>query len=433
MEQKFLEAVKGLEEAVKTNNVEMSAKISTFMESQEKKASVLANEIAEERKSRENLEKECKEFKARESILSRPNIGGKSNDVDELEIKAFSNSLLAYGKKEEVTSEKLAAYQSSFEKLLRKSMNLNFLDSSEVKALQVGDDSQGGYLVRPQMAATIIQKSFETSPIRALARSQNISTDAFEQIVDFDDFDAAYTAELLAKNTTSNTTFSKVRIEAEEIYAKPLISNKMLEDSSINIESYVIEKLANKFARTEATSYIKGDGNGQAKGLTSYPDGTTYGKVEQVETQTSLTINSDDLLNFAGKLKPIYHNNAVWLMSRVTFFSKILTLKAAGSGEYVIESFRDPKEGKIVYSILGYPVIFCDDMIQASLTTAFVAGQLPIIFGDIKSAYTIVDRLGISILRDPYTQDGAVKFSSRKRSGGGVVNTEAYKLLKIKA
>jgi len=429
MEQKFLEAVKGLEEAVKTNNVELSTKISTFMESHEKKASVLANEIAEERKARENLEKESK---AREAILSRPNMGGKSNNVDELEVKTFSNSLLAYGKKEEVTSEKLAAYQSSFEKLLRKSMNLNFLDSSEIKTLQVGDDSQGGFLVLPQMATTIIQKSFETSPIRALATSVNISTDSYEQIVDFDDFDAAYVAELGNKNVTSNTTFSKVRIEAEEIYAKPLISNKMLEDSSINIESYVIGKLANKFARSEATSFVSGNGVGKAKGLLSYADGTVYGKVEQVETQNSLNVTSDDLLNLAGKLKAVYHNNSAWLMSRVTFFSKILTLKT-GTGEYIIESFRDPKEGKIVYSILGYPVIFCDDMLQASLTTAFVAGQLPIMFGDIRTAYTIVDRLGVSILRDPYTQDGAVKFSARKRSGGGVVNTEAYKILKIKA
>ena len=181
------------------------------MESHEKKASVLANEIAEERKARENLEKESK---AREAILSRPNMGGKSNNVDELEVKTFSNSLLAYGKKEEVTSEKLAAYQSSFEKLLRKSMNLNFLDSSEIKTLQVGDDSQGGFLVRPQMATTIIQKSFETSPIRALATSLNISTDSYEQIVDFDDFEAAYVSELAPKNTTSNTTFSKVRLGA---------------------------------------------------------------------------------------------------------------------------------------------------------------------------------------------------------------------------
>jgi HK97 family phage major capsid protein len=423
----FIEAVKGLEKAVETGNLATAKSISDFMATQEKKANDLASDLAAERKAREESESETK---ARLAALLRPNSNGNSEESSEA--KEFSLVTSVFNKKDNVSQEEISSYKNVFEKLLRKSMNLNFLEANEVKALQVGNDNEGGFLVRPQMANTIIQKSFETSPIRELATKVNISSDSYEQIVDFDDFEASYIAELATKNTTANTTFSKVRIEAEEIYAKPLISNKMLEDSSINIEQYVIGKLGNKFARKEATSYISGNGVGQAKGLLSYADGTVYGKVEQVETKDSLVISSDDLLNIAGKLKAVYHQNAVFLMSRVTFFSKVLTMKT-GNGEYIIESFRDPKEGKIVYSILGYPVIFCDDMIQASVGTAFTAGQLPIMFGDIKTSYTIVDRIGISILRDPYTQDGAVKLSARKRSGGGAVNTESYKILKIKA
>lgn len=427
-DQNFIEAVKGLEEAVKSNNVEMSTKISNFMATQEKSATDLAAELATERKAREDAQSETS---TKLASLMRPGADGNS-EKESSEAKEFSMVASSFGRKDAVSAQDLVGYKNAFNKLLRGSMNLNLVEANEAKTLQVGNDSQGGFLVRPQMANTIIQKAFETSPIRSLANIVTISTDSYEQIVDFDDFDAAYIAELATKNTTSNTTFSKVRIEAEEIYAKPLISNKMLEDSSINIEQYVIGKLANKFARKEATSFVSGSGNGEAKGLLSYTDGSTYGKVEQVTTNTSLSIIGDDLLNIAGALKAPYHNNAVWLMSRVTFFSKILTQKN-GVGEYLIESFRDPKDGKIVYSILGYPVVFCDDMLQANLTTAFTAGQLPIMFGDIRTAYTIVDRLGISILRDPYTQDGAVKLSSRKRVGGGSVNTESYKILKIKA
>lgn len=381
----------------------------------------LANLLAAETKKLETIEAE----------MARPSFG--SSEDEQAEAKSFSNLVNSFGKKGDVSSQSLTAYKKAFEKLVRGSMNIALLDPEEQKALQVGNDAQGGFLVRPEMSNVIIQKAFETSPIRSLANVVSISSDSYEQVVDFDDFDAAYIAELATKNVTNNTTFSKVRIEAEEIYAKPLISNKMLEDSSVNIESYVIGKLADKFARKEATSFVSGSGVGEAKGLLSYTDGTVYGKVQQVETAGSLAISSDDLLNLAGQTKSKYHTNGRFLMSRVTFFSKVLTLKASGSGEYLIESFRDPKTGGIVNSILGYPVVFADDMLAASLTTAFTAGQLPIIFGDIREAYTIVDRLGVSVLRDPYTQDGAVKFSARKRVGGAVVNTEAYKILKIKA
>ena len=427
-DQTFIEAVKGLEKAIEDNNLATAKNISTFMASQEKKSTDLANELAAERKAREDSESESKAMIA---AALRPNAGGNPTEESN-EAKEFSMLAMSFGKKENCSSEQIVNYKNSFEKLLRSSMNLNLIDPSEAKSLQVGNDSQGGFLVRPQMANTIIQKAFETSPIRALATSVTISSDSYESIVDFDDFDASYVAELATKNVTNNTSFSKVRIEAEEMYAKPLISNKMLEDSSINIEQYVINKLSNRFARKEATSFVSGSGSGEARGLLSYADGTTYGKVEQVVTNGSLDITGDDLLNIAGSLKAPYHNNAVWLMSRVTFFSKILTQKT-GLGEYLIQSFRDPKDGKIVYSLLGYPVVFCDDMVQSNLATAFIAGQLPIMFGDIRTSYTVVDRLGISILRDPYTQDGAVKLSARKRVGGGATNTESYKILKIKA
>lgn len=392
------------EENLKKYDISNEAKIKALTESlalESKRLEVLERQSAKSSSEfDESLEKEIKSFQLLNPKADRNNYG---------------------------------SYKEALGELLRKGMNIALLEPEHQKALQVGNDNEGGFFVRPQLSDMIISKAFETSPIRSLANNVTISTDSYEHIVDFDDFDAAYVAELATKNVTTNTTFSKVRIQAEEMFAKPLLSNKIIEDASIDIEGYAINKLADKFARKEATSFMLGTGNGEAKGLLSYSDGSTYGKVEQVETITSSVIGGDDLINLAGKVKSKYHANGTFLMSRVVFFSKILTLKTSGSGEYLLDAFKDPKGGRIVYSILGYPVVFADDMIQVAGGTAFTAGQLPIMFGDFKEAYTIVDRLGISILRDPYTQDGAVKLSSRKRVGGGVVNSEAYKILKIKA
>lgn len=378
------------------------------------------------RKLSEALANETKRLDSIEAEASRPAIS--DSKAENLEAEAKNFELL--GKKVDV--EEVAKYKSAFEKFLRAGGSTGILEPIDQKALQVGNDNAGGFFVRPELSNVIIEKSFDTSPIRKLANIETISTDAFEEIVDFDDFDAEFIAELATRNTTANTTFSKLRIEAEEVYAKPLISNKMLEDSAVNMESYIINKLANKFARKEATAFVNGSGVGEPKGLLSYADGSKYGTVQQVETANSLDLKPDDLLNLAGQLKSAYHSNGTFLMSRITFFSKVLTFKD-GAGDYIFDAFRDPKGGRIVFSILGYPVEFADDMVEVNTSTAFTAGQLPIMFGDFRRAYTIVDRMGISVLRDPYTQDGAVKFSARKRVGGAASNTEAYKILKIKA
>ncbi len=59
--------------------------------------------------------------------------------------------------------------------------------------------------------------------------------------------------------------------------------------------------------------------------------------------------------------------------------------------------------------------------------------SLSVAIGDFSRAYTIVDRIGIRTLRDPFTDKPFVKFYTTKRVGGDVVNSDAIKFLKLAA
>ncbi|PNX52012.1 MAG: hypothetical protein BV456_01040 [Thermoplasmata archaeon M8B2D] len=359
-----------------------------------------------------------------ESKMITPSI--KLDEKEEKNLKDFNIIRKSYGRNSEFKKEDMILYQKAFEKFLRNG-NDRVLSQEEFKALQEGLDTQGGYTVRPSYSNRIIEKVFETSPMRKLATIERVSTDSLEILIDFDDFDAEYVKEIRTQAITKNAEFFKKKIEVHEISAKPKASLRLLEDSAINVENWLSRKLTKKFSRLDNNNFINGSGVGEPRGILTYPDGTVYGKVEQVESGTSGKIVANDILKLSGKLKSDYHSNAKILMSRQVF-SQLLQ-EVGTDGHNIIDIFNRPTtDGKIPFSIAGYPVEFMQNM-----PTTIAGGTLACCLGDFKEAYTIVDRIGISILRDPYSADGAIIFKARMRTGGDVVNTEAYKILKIKA
>lgn len=381
--------------------------------------------------TKEQVEKMVADIDAKMQTIER-NMNRPGNATDskadqeiEAELKAF-NVLAETSTKSRkpATKEEYVAYKKAFESYLRKGDEAGKGASvEEIKTMQIGSSPDGGYLVRPQYSARIIQKSFETSPIRQLATVESVSTDTYKFIVDFDEFDADFVAELATRSTTSNTNFSEKTISVHEIYAKPKVSQQLLEDSAINVESYVMSRIQDKLTRKQNTAFITGTGVNEPKGILSYSNGTTYGTVEQRSTASSGVIVWNDLLNLMGDLKDKYHANATYLMCRQTFLSEILT-NLGGDGQYIVNIFE--KDG-VPVSIAGYPVKFDADF------PAVTSNALAVAFGDFREAYTIVDRVGLSVLRDPYSAKPAVEFYARQRVGGEVVNSEAYKILKVTA
>lgn len=292
----------------------------------------------------------------------------------------------------------------------------------EAKALSVGSDPNGGYLVPTATSARIIAKVWETSPLRQLATVETIGTDKLEIPVDDDEASAGWVGENEGRPETGTPKIGTQVIPVHEVYAKPRATQLMLEDASINIESWLATKVSDKFARTEATAFIVGDGIKKPRGILTYPAGSGRGHIARVPSGSATAVTADGLVRLTFALKDYYLAGATWLMKRSTV-AEVCLLKD-GQGQYI---WRPGLEAGRPSVLLGYEVRQADDM------PAVAAGSLPIAFGNFRAGYTVVDRLGITTLRDPYSSKPFVEFYSRRRVGGDVVNFEAYALQSVAA
>lgn len=316
----------------------------------------------------------------------------------------------------------VSEYKAAFDGYLRKGAE-HGLEQLQSKALSVGSDANGGYLVPNEMGETIIRIINESSPMRSLATVETISADSLDLIEDTTDVDAVWGDETTDRSTVdSNTpTIGRNTIDTFEMYTQPKATQKLIDDAAINLEQWIAEKVADKFARLEATAFISGNGTTAPKGILTYTAGTSWGQIQQVSSGTSATVTADSLIQLYYALKDEYAKRATFLMHRTTV-QAVRLLKEATTNQYL---WQPGLSAGTPDTLLGVPVALAADMPVPA------ASSLSVAVGDFKRAYMIVDRVGIRTLRDPYTAKPFVKFYTTKRVGGKVVNTEAVKLLKL--
>lgn len=333
-----------------------------------------------------------------------------------------------------ISADDLKAYKAGFGRLLRAGMLPNHLNADEHKAMSVGSDPDGGYLVPPDMTGRIVKKIYDTSPIRQLATVQTISSASLEGIVDRDQAGAGWVAETGSRTATTSPQVGKYSIPVHEMYANPQLTQSVLDDAAINLEQWIGDKVADRLTRLENTAFVAGTGVGQPRGFTAYSTAATadasrsWGVIEHVLSGASADItDSDKLIDLIHALRAPYRVGSVWGMGRLTL-AKVRKLKQ--SNEYIWTPVMERNAALtsavlMSGSLLGFPVVEMDDM------PALAADSLSIAFGNFAEAYTIVDRIGLRVLRDPYTNKPYVGFYTTKRVGGDVVNFEAIKLMKF--
>ena len=296
------------------------------------------------------------------------------------------------------------------------------LNPDEAKALAVGSDPDGGYWVTPEVGRMVTGKIFESSPVRQSAAVQTIGSASLEIPIDDDEAAAVWVSETEARAETATPKIRKKEIVAHEMSAEPRSTQKLLDDANVNVEEWLAGKVASKFARTEATAFVNGTGVGQPRGILTYPAGTASGQIEQVNSGSASTLTGDGLIDLVAAVKAPYLDGAVWMMKRST--AAVAQKLKDGQGNYLWqESLIAGQPSRL----LGHSVVYADDV------PAVAADALAIIFGNFRAAYTIVDRFGIRVLRDPFTSKPWIKFYTTKRVGGDVVNFEALKIQKIAA
>lgn len=296
-------------------------------------------------------------------------------------------------------------------------------ESREVKSLSVDSDPNGGFLVPTDMSGQIVTKIYETSDVRPFVSTQTISTDSLDGSYDTDQVGSGWVAERGTRTTSATPAVGRWNIPVHEMYAEPDATQKLLDDSSIDIESWLAGKVVDKFARDEATAFVLGTGIGQPRGFMTYTtvaSGTqgsqaSGGTIQVVSSGSSAGFVADKLFEVVYAVKAGYRKNAIWGMPRLAI-QKIRQLKDS-QNRYLWEPSLTAGEPA---SLLNYPIEEFNDMAVPA------SNSLSAVFGDLKRGYQIVDRMGIRVLRDPYTVKGKVLFYSTKRVGGDVVNFEAF-------
>lgn len=292
----------------------------------------------------------------------------------------------------------------------------------EVRAMRTDSDPDGGYLVRPELASFVVDRVFETSPIRQVARVETIGTKSLDVLVDDQEAAARWVGEGASGGQTDAPQLGMKEIVAHKLEADPRITTEQLEDSYLDVEAWLRTKVAEKFSRSENSAFISGDGVAKPRGLTSYAAWASAGvyernKLEDVKLGSTTVMDAAGLIRLQNALKEPYQPNAVWGMKRVTYGN---ALQQKGADQFFFGQTLI-KDGQLQAQLLGKPVIFMDDM------PAIASAARSAVYGDFGVGYTIVDRVGLQILRDPFTNKGFVTYYTYKRTGGDVTNFDALK------
>lgn len=300
----------------------------------------------------------------------------------------------------------------------------------EGKALSVGSEADGGYLVPQETERAIMTALADLSPIRGIVGAITISSSLYKRPFAISGANAGWVGEAAPRPQTAGPGLAELSFPTRELYAMPAATLTLLDDAAVNIESWIAEEIRQAFAAQEGSAFVHGDGVNAPRGFLSYPvvdeDDWSWGKLGYVATGAdgdfAAADPADVLIDLVFSLKAGYRRNARFVMNRLTQ-SAIRKLKD-GDGHYLWQP--SVAEG-LQPTLLGYPITECEDMPDMA------PGSLSLAFGDFKRGYLVVDRSGIRAMRDPFTAKPYVLFYTTKRVGGGVQDFNAIKLLKFSA
>lgn len=297
-------------------------------------------------------------------------------------------------------------------------------------------DPDGGYTVSPEIDGSIDAVLRDLSPMRSLARVVSLPDGRghWEKIIGRSGAQSAWAGEEDDRDDTDTPLLGKAEIYPHELYAVPMLTNHVLEDSSFNLESFLEEDVSGEFSLTEGAAFITGNGIKKPRGFLTYDATTdadadrTFGKLQYLATGQAgafPTSNpADKLLDLVTTLRPIYRqgDGVGWLMNSTT--ANVVRKFKDGQGNYLwTNSITAGQPDRLC----GYPVAIDEGMPDIA------NGEVAIAFGNWRRGYAIVDKPGMRLIVDRVTKKGWTKMYFSKRVGGGLVDSNAIKLLKFAA
>lgn len=353
-------------------------------------------------------------------------LNGKLTELEGL--KSGLEKELAELKRPGATGENknTSAHKAAFEQFMRKGDEAG-LKELEQKALGTTSDADGGFAVPEELDRNILQLERDMSPMRQICNQITVSTPDYKRLVNLGGAGSGWVGEEDSRPETGTPTLAQIVATMGEIYANPQASQTSLDDVFIDTEKWLTEEVAQEFSEREGDAFLMGNGSNKPKGLLSYAMAETddkeraFGTIQRLLSGSTGDFNSDNLIALIYALKKAYRKGSQFMFAGTTLH-KIRTFKDA-QGNYLWVPGMQAGQAS---SLLGYSIAENEDMPVATADANAIA------FGNFKRSYTIVDRIGTRVLRDPFTNKPNVGFYTTKRVGGMLTDSNAVKILQLK-
>ena len=285
-------------------------------------------------------------------------------------------------------------------------------------ALQVGTDSEGGYLVPDEYERTLVEALEEENIFRQMAKviktssgDRKIPVVAAKGTASWIDEEGAF--------PESDDSFGQVSIGAYKLGTMIKVSEELLNDSVFDLQSYISREFARRIGAKEEEAFFAGDGKGKPLGVLAAAGGAETG----VTAASATAVTADELMDLFYSLKSPYRKKSVWVLNDSTI--KAIRKLKDGNGQYL---WQPSLTAGTPDTILGRPVK------TSAYMPEIAAGAKSIAFGDF-SYYWIADRQGRSFkrLNELFAATGQVGFLASQRVDGKLILAEAVKVLVQKA
>lgn len=320
-------------------------------------------------------------------------------------------------------------HKAAFESYVR-SGDAGGVRGLEAKTLSLSTDADGGYLVPDETETAINTAVRDISPIRAIAGVRQVSSSVYKKPFATAGAETGWVGETAARPSTDAPALAELSFPTMELYAMPAATQSLLDDSAVDIDAWIAEEVRAAFAEQEGTAFVAGDGTNKPKGFMAYEtvdnSSWVWAKIGTISTGADGAFPVSDpankLIDLIYSVKASYRANATFVMNRATQ-AAVRKLKD-GDGNYVWQPAVMPGQAP---TLMGFAIAEAEDMPDIETDKSAIA------FGDFRRGYLIVDRVGIRVLRDPFSSKPYVLFYTTKRVGGGVQDFDAIKLLKFSA
>ena len=301
----------------------------------------------------------------------------------------------------------------------------------ETKASMSGSvDAEGGYTVPKLIDSKLTSSLIDISPVRSVATVVQINTPKYSRLYSTSGAASGWVSDKAARTETDAPVFKEVVPTVGEVYSNVYATSQLLADSTFDLEAFINNSIRVAHARAEGAAFISGDGTDKPTGILAgtpvvTADATrTFGTLQYVASGNAgaLPTGLDKYLDIITSLKAGYRANANWMASKATIgeWRKVKDT----TGQYM---WQPSVQAGTAQTFFGYNVIEAEDV------PAVAANSFSAIFGDFAEGYTVVDVLGSTILRDPYSAKPYITFYVTKRVGGKIGHSDALKLLKCSA